>query len=54
MNGGFWFLFSIQVGIPGSFLLWLFASDVFRACLGKLHGWSMAGKRDTTARRGSC
>jgi hypothetical protein len=54
MNGSFWLFFTIQVGIPGSFLLWLFASDVFRVCAGKLRGGSRAGQRDaSTARRGS-
>ena len=42
MNGGFWFWFTVQVGIPGGFLLWLFASDVYRVALGKHQGHSKA------------
>jgi len=45
MSGSFWFWFTVQVGIPGGFLLWLFASDVFEAALGKHQRRSKSGRK---------
>ena len=36
MNGGFWLQFAVQVAIPGGFLGWLLADDVYRALRNRL------------------
>ena len=54
MNSAFWFQFTMQAGIPGTFLLWLFADDAFQALRSRLNRSSKAGPAKATAvRRGS-